>query len=92
MIKKVIPLMLMLVISACSHMETANSSMSCCKNCECCQSGQCECCKGGACGCCEKGACPMCEKMQQGSPVHPGDQGCALCEKSQREWEAKQRR
>lgn len=69
MFKKLLPIVAMMLISACTPAQGGHESgMSCCKKCECCASGQCgECCKDGKMSCCKDGSCDMCKKGMSGT-------------------------
>jgi hypothetical protein len=91
MLKKLLPLVILVLVSACANTQGPASGMgmkmSCCEKCECCKSGKCgECCKEGQCSCCKDGTCKMCHGMGSISE----DESCPMCAKSEREWKARQ--
>lgn len=52
MFKKMLPLVVMVLMSACANVQEAPATgkmcdMPCCKKCECCKDKQCSCSKGG---------------------------------------------
>jgi hypothetical protein len=80
MFKKMIPMLMMVFVVACTNLQgTSSSTMptpcECSEKCECCKSGSCDCCKDGNCSCCKDGMCEMCRgKMSVMSLPKEGEQ------------------
>ena len=93
MFKKIIPVILLVFVTACANTQGGSQSgmdmkMPCCEKCECCKDGKCgECCKSGECKCCKDGMCKMCMgKMKDGSMSSMKDgEECEICAKSEKE-------
>ncbi len=88
MLKKLLPFVVMALVTACSNTQPASQmTMSCCEKCE---SSSCkDCCAGGDCACCKDGACKMCEGKKDASAT-AGDKPCKICDEAERAWKAKQ--
>lgn len=96
MFKKLMPFVVMVFISACTHMQDSSvnhsGKMTCCEKCECCKSGKCgDCCKDGQCICCKDGMCKQCQDKHPGhvSSVK-GAEECPMCAKAERERQARE--
>ncbi len=88
MIKKLLPLVVMALLTACANTQTASTDshgkMACCEKCECCKSGDCgDCCKNGKCDCCTDGSCPMCNQKAAKSAANE-EEPCQVCEEAER--------
>lgn len=85
MFKKLLPVVLMVFVAACSNTQGGSMSgmdmkMPCCEKCECCKDGKCaDCCKDGECKCCKDGMCKMCMGKMKGG------EECEICAKSEKE-------
>jgi hypothetical protein len=88
MFKKLIPLVLIVFISACTANTQASSSPDTGMKCACCKSSKCECCQDKQCTCCTDGSCKMC-RMKDDSSSADEDEQCPICAKADREEKAK---
>jgi hypothetical protein len=93
MFKKLLPVVLMLLVSACANTQGGSMSrmdikLPCCEKCECCKDRKCaDCCKDGECKCCKDGMCKMCMgKIKEGgmSSMKDGEE-CEICAKAEKE-------
>lgn len=84
MLKKLIPFVLLVFVSACANTQTATTADAGTKmhNCE-----KCECCKSGKCACSKHGGGKMCKKGE-GQSMKAGEE-CPICAKAEREWKEK---
>lgn len=87
MFKRLLPVIMLVFVTACANtqggsMPGMDMKMPCCEKCECCKDGKCgECCKSGECKCCKDGMCKMCMgKMEGMSSMKEGEQ-CQMCAK-----------
>lgn len=79
MFKKLLPVIMLVFVAACSNTQGGSTSgmdmkMPCCEKCECCKDGMCKMCKGkmeGMSSMKEGEQCPMCAKMKQGKSASP---------------------
>lgn len=79
MLKKLLPIIMLVFVAACSNTQGGSTSgmdmkMPCCEKCECCKDGMCKMCKGkieGMSSMKEGEQCPMCAKMKQEKSVSP---------------------
>jgi len=81
MFKKLIPLFMVLLVSACAYAPSSDTGMNmpCCKQCECCKHCDCsQCCKGGKCECC-KGGMPMCKDKIPDAFIGKSEKHCSIC-------------
>lgn len=92
MIKKLVPLVVVVFLSACSHLQAESGPGSicmkspCCEQCKCCRSEECgDCCKDGQCSCCKAGSCTMCRGVKEGKTFVPQTEECPECAKAERE-------
>lgn len=87
MIKKLLPLIVVALLTACANTQTTSTDshgMACCEKCECCKSGDCgECCKDRNCECCKDGSCPMCKGAAAKSAADE-EKPCKVCEEAER--------
>lgn len=87
MFKKLIPVIMLVFISACTNVQgTSNHSAThcqCCENCQCCQSKNCECCKDKECKC-KDGTCKMCHGKAKGVSPDNADKPCKICLESEK--------
>lgn len=82
MFRKLLPVVLMVFVAACSNTQGGSMSgmdmkMPCCEKCECCKDGECKCCKDVM--------CKMCMgKMEGMSSMNDGEE-CEICAKAEKE-------
>ena len=83
MFKKLLPIVMLVFVSACANTQGGSMSgmemkMPCCEKCECCKDGECKCCKDGM--------CKMCMGKMKGnmSSMKDGEE-CEICAKSEKE-------
>lgn len=88
MIKKILPIVMVLFLSACANMQGMPQSkmeMTCCKKCEHCASMKgSECCKDGQYSCCKGGMCKMCASGMKTDSGMSDNQKCKVCEEAER--------
>jgi hypothetical protein len=92
MLKKVIPILFAVFVSACAHTPSASQEKaSCCQTSECSKGQGGECCQGSECSCCQGGGCEMCQgKKSHSSPAMSEGEECQACAQAEREWKARQ--
>ncbi len=80
MFKKILPVILLVFVTACADIYGGSSSvMPCCEKCECCKDRKCaECCKSGECKCCKDGMCKMCMGKIEGMPSMKKGKQCLM--------------
>ena len=84
MFKKLLPIVMLVFVAACSNTQGGSMSgmdmkMPCCEKCECCKDGKCA-------DCCKDGECKMCMgKMKGGMSSMKGGEECEICAKSEKE-------
>lgn len=87
MFKKMIPVLMLVFISACANVQgTSNHSAmhcQCCESCQCCQSKSCECCKDKECKC-KDGTCKMCQGKMKDASSDKTDKPCKICLESEK--------
>lgn len=80
MFKHIIPVILLVLISACTNAHHSSGAAAPCPHC-----AQCECCKSGSCqcACCKGGMCKG--KKDHSSSAVSADEECAMCAKAKAE-------
>ena len=97
MFKKLIPVIMLVFVAACTNVQgTSSAGMAmpceCCEKCECCKSGSCESCKDGQCSmckegncsCCKDGMCKMCKGKMKGMSSTTEGKPCKICLESEK--------
>ena len=85
MFKKLLPLIAIVLVSACSAGSHHGGMQPCCSHCTCASAG------AEQCACCSKGECKKCQGMKgQAAAASSQDEDCPACAKAKRDLEALQ--